>query len=190
MIAEIKSTCATLESEKKELVARVAELDDRLTGYRMAIDALELTLKSFAPANNDAQAAPVVVDLPKTARKDTKTLTLNGKTQTFKQWADELHMTVAGIKYRIKAGWSVEDALTRESKPGVVVLRKKPRKSASKKVFKYDSMNNPVRQYISLSDAARDLHMSETVVQKIIEHIPKGEQSPTNTIIRKQLQHQ
>ena len=175
MIAELKMTCANLEADKKELMARVKELDDNLTGYRMAIDALELTLKAKEDASPENDA-PKIAELPMTARKDTKMLTYNGKTQTIRQWAEELHMTVSGINYRIRTGWSIEDALTRNPNPGSVVLRKKPAKSAAKKVFKYDRMNNPLRQYMSLADAARDLHMSESTVQKIVEHVPKSEQ--------------
>lgn len=175
MIAELKATCATLEADRNELVARVKKLDDNLAGYRMAIDALELTLNANGSAPSE-DPTPEIVKLPETARKDTKTLTYNGKTQTIRQWAEELHMTVAGINYRIRSGWSIKDVLTREPNPGAVVLRKKPKKNAAKKVFKYDRMNNPIRQYMSIAEAAHDLHMSETTVQKIVEHVPKGEQ--------------
>lgn len=174
MIAELKITCAALESDKKELLARVKELDDNLTGYHMAIDALELTLKT--KDSPDAQPAAQVAPLPITARKDTKMLTFNGKTQSIRQWADDLNMSVAGIQYRLRAGWSVADALSRNPDSGRKVLRKKPRKSAAMRVFKYDSRGNTIRQYVSISDAAKDLHMSDSTLQKIIDNVPKDEQ--------------
>lgn len=174
MIAELKMTCGTLEAEKNELLARVKELDDKLTGYRMAIDSLDMTLKTETPVAVEPTEAKVV-PLPKTCRKDAKRLTFNGKTQTVQQWADELHMSAAGIKYRLNAGWSVADTLTHAPNPGVVVLRKKQTKSAMK-VFKYDRMDNPIRQYTNIADAAKDLRMSEATIQKIIGHVSKADQ--------------
>lgn len=44
-------------------------------------------------------------------RGNNKNLTYNGKTQTMSQWAREFNMSISTLYYRIKHGWSVEDAL-------------------------------------------------------------------------------
>lgn len=180
MISEIKSTCATLEAEKSTLIARVKELDDRITGYRMAIDALELTLqrKQTEPASAcdvSPVADPVQEKSPEKYGANTN-VTLNGKTQTIKQWAKDLNMTVGGIMYRLKKGWPVEDAIGCQKAPGVTVIPRKPYQKAARKVFKCDMFGNPIRQYTGIADAAKDLRMSETTVQKIIEHVSKSDQ--------------
>ena len=42
-------------------------------------------------------------------KKTNKFLTFNGKTQTVKEWEDELKIR---LNFRLKNGWSIEDALT------------------------------------------------------------------------------
>lgn len=42
-------------------------------------------------------------------------LTLNGRTQTLQQWADELKLDASMIRWRLDEGWSVERALTEPS---------------------------------------------------------------------------
>lgn len=172
MVSEIKLTCSALETEKAELVARVKEIDDRITAYRMAIDSLELTLKPEEPA---PVAETPVVPLPVKARKDTKMLTYNGKTQSINQWAEELGMTVGGIRYRLRNGWSIRDTLSQRPNAGKSAGGK-TRSKAAQRVFKYDALGNSIRQYMSLSDAAKELHMSEVTVRKIIEHVSKTDQ--------------
>ena len=175
MIAELKTTCGTIESEKKELVSRVKELDDRLTGYRMAIDALELTITK--EHKTQIVEAPVAAPKQKKAKRGAKIYECNGKSQTLEDWAKELNMSKAALKYRMSHGWSLTDVLTKPKAPGAGKRRsRKSVPTAARRVFKYDQMNNPVRQYVNIADAARDLRLSESTVQKIIEHVPKGEQ--------------
>lgn len=47
-----------------------------------------------------------------TTHKDAATLTFDGRTQTYRQWADELGVSTATILSRLKRGWTVERALT------------------------------------------------------------------------------
>ncbi len=189
MIAELKMTCSTIEAEKNELVARVKELDDNLTGYRMAIDALELTLQKKSKDVVSQSAVPVVATVnpapdariiapknPHGGKHNMKMIEYNGKKQSVNDWAKELGMTSGGLNYRLTHGWSLADALSNPKHPGNTGPKAHANKNAARKVFKYDAMNNPIRQYMSLSAAAADLRMSETTIQKTIEHVSKGEQ--------------
>ena len=52
-------------------------------------------------------------------------ITYNGKTQNMTQWARELGVSRGLIKDRLKSGWSVEDALTKEKRePGESILNR------------------------------------------------------------------
>lgn len=46
-------------------------------------------------------------------RRSNRMLTLNGRTQTVAAWAEETNLTSHTISRRLKAGWSVEDSLTK-----------------------------------------------------------------------------
>jgi hypothetical protein len=45
--------------------------------------------------------------------RQTRTLTFNGKTQCLTDWAAETGISIDGLRARLKAGLSVEEALTR-----------------------------------------------------------------------------
>lgn len=48
----------------------------------------------------------------RTTRRERKTLTLNGRTQTICQWAKELGFTYGMITARLRCGWTAEATLT------------------------------------------------------------------------------
>lgn len=189
MISEIKSTCATLNTERADLASRIEEIDDLLTGYRMAIDALELTMntrtqnvvKNPEPVAELPRIATVTPEIPKAITKPEKygnatVLEHNGVSKTIKEWAKDIGMTPSGIVYRLNAGWKVEDALTHAAQPGVSTVPRKPKVIAARKVCKCNALGDPIRQYVNVAAAASDLRMSETTVQKIIEHVSKSDQ--------------
>jgi len=47
-------------------------------------------------------------------RRSSRIITAFGKTQTLQQWADECGISYVTILYRVKRGWTIEDALTRK----------------------------------------------------------------------------
>lgn len=49
-------------------------------------------------------------------RRSSKIITFNGKTQTLKQWADELGFPSDALGHRLYAGWDIERALTEPMK--------------------------------------------------------------------------
>ena len=167
MIAEIKATCATLEAEKAELMTRVKAIDDNLTGFRMAIDSLEMTM----PKNVEPEK-PVVDSQDATYGKNT-IVEMRGKKQTLTEWAHECGMTYAGLYYRLTHGWSMHDAISKGRQQGVNGAKKK---NVAKKVFAYDAHDNTVRQYQTLSAASKDLKLPETTIKSTIANVSKEDQ--------------
>lgn len=163
MITEIKTTCATLESEKADLMARVKLIDDKLTGYRMAIESLEMTMSE----PEKPKIEPVDVSVPGKYGRRT-VIEFNGKRQTITEWAREKKITPECIQYRLENGWSVEDTLTKPKAPGVTNINRKKQAPKPKKVFKYDKHDNVLRQYFGIADAAKELKLSATVVEKTL----------------------
>lgn len=177
MIAEIKSTCQNLSAEKNELVARVKEIDDRLTAYRMAVESLELTvadrkLQEMAPAQAETAAPATHVR----CRKDSRLIEYNGKTQSVAQWAEELGIAAGTLRYRLRNGWSVEQTLSLPLAPGFCVKKRPKKPRVVKKVFAFDAMGNTVRQYVGVSAAAKDLKLPESTVRKILDNVSKEDQ--------------
>jgi len=46
-------------------------------------------------------------------RRDTVKLTHNGKTKCMAEWAEDLGVTPQAIRYRLNAGYSIEDIFTK-----------------------------------------------------------------------------
>lgn len=172
MITEIKSTCANLESEKNALMVRVREIDDRLTAYKMAIDSLELTIPDNREVVDRKEDKPIGEVPGKYGRRTV--LEYNGKSKTLSEWAQDLNMTPDGILYRLNNGWSINDALTCNRQPGK--CNRKKQVSKSKKVFVYDAHGNVIRQYVGVGDAARNLNLPASTIEKIISQMPKDDQ--------------
>lgn len=173
MIAEIKMTCSALERRREELTAKIKIVDDKLTGYRMAIDALELTVSGETV--QDAPVAKRKVKIPpkgSVSKFSAKSIVeINGKKQSLNDWATECGLTYAGLYYRLRNGWSLEDALSTGKQPG-----KTKKKKSAKKVFVYDARNNVIGQHMTVLAAAKDLHLPEATVKSILDNVSKEDQ--------------
>lgn len=171
MIAEIKSACSVLERRKEELTAKIKTVDDKLTAYRMAIDSLELTVadEKPAPAPEKKRREPVVDG----GISKYTMIERNGKRQSLEDWAKESGLTYAGVYYRLRHGWSMEDALSTGKQPGKTIRKKQP---APSKVFAYDAYNNVIRQYAGVIAASRDLNLPENVVKTTIANVSRADQ--------------
>ena len=167
MIAEIKSVCKTIEAERKDLIAQIQAIDDKLAAYHSAIDSLESIVRSGEPEEPAPKQQSDAEKVEKVGRLTV--LTFNGKSQTVAKWAKELHMTPEGIQYRLNHGWSVDDTLSKAK-----ISYKQPPKP--QKVFAYDSHDNVIRQYVGIGDAARDLNMPVSTVEKIIAKMTRDDQ--------------
>lgn len=69
-----------------------------------------------------------------------RTITFGGETLTLDQWAARINLTKESIRYRLNAGWPLEDALTKHrGKPGVSPYR--------------DTVNAARRRYADIREA-------------------------------------
>lgn len=169
IIADIKMTCANLEKEKKELVAKVTAIDDRLTAYRMAIDSLELTI----PAKKEPEAKPAVRTMPSNTKYNPGTVVeFNGERKKLSQWSKDLGMSAFAVAYRLNSGWTIADALT---KPKTLGGQKTGHKR-TQKVFMYDDHDNVLRQYVSVVAASKDLRLPEATIRSNIINVTKQDQ--------------
>ena len=166
MIADILSACSELENEKSSLLERVKQIEDRVTAYHMAVESLELTMAGHA---EPAKPEPKEEKKQRYGRKTI--LEFGNRKQTVTKWAKEMNLTPDAIVYRLTAGWSVQDALTKPKNQGKPIALRHPRK-----LFAYDSHNNVIRQYTGIGDASRDLKMPENVIRTIIENISRDDQ--------------
>lgn len=166
MIADIQSECKELEIRKADLLAHVKAIDDQITAYHMAVDALDLSMSS------SVKPAEPVASNEKQKKFGHKTIIeFGGKKQTVVQWAKEMDITADGIIYRLNTGWSVTDALTKRKMQGKTLEERKP-----KKVFAYDRHNNVIRQYMNIGDASRDLNLARNVIEKMLTDISIADQ--------------
>ena len=172
MIAELKQTCKTIESEKSSLLSKVKELDDRLTAYKMAIDSLELTVSP----DDHVQVRPKSKKRKYKTRSDAKKLHFNGKSKTIAEWSAETGISVYTIRYRLNNGWDVSDILTRPVDPVFSEAGKRNQRVKPRKVFAYDAHGNVIRQFVGIGDASRSLNMPITTIEKIIEKMTKEDQ--------------
>lgn len=166
MIADITSACTVLENEKTSLLGRVKSIEDQLTAYHMAIESLELTLGK-APVHEETD--PHAENAEAIGHKTV--LEFKGRKQTVVKWAKEMNITADGIVYRLKSGWTVENALTKPNQRKSTAPKRKMRK-----VFAYDSHDNVIRQYTGLGDASRDLRIPESILEKTISFVSKADQ--------------
>lgn len=51
-------------------------------------------------------------------KRNSRMITFGAKTQTIAQWGYEIGLSPQAIRYRLKTGWSVEEALTAPKAPG------------------------------------------------------------------------
>lgn len=171
MITDINSAIDDLITEKTSLLDRVKAIDDNITAYRMAVESLELTIAT----KTENPPEPAVVEQKKTEDrihyKNTTMIEYGGRTQKLSLWAKEYGINHDALCYRLNAGWSVEDALTKPRMPGKPIKNRHPRK-----VFAYDQHNNVIRQYVGVGDAARDLKMPKIVVEKMLNDISIADQ--------------
>jgi hypothetical protein len=67
----------------------------------------KLTVSFIPQTITRTQSSKIVLTMSRS-----KTLTLNGETLTIPQWAKRLNLTANTIRYRIRTGWPLEQALT------------------------------------------------------------------------------
>ena len=168
MISDIKIAIEELMTEKTSLLDKIKLIDDNITAYRMAAESLELTLeqKSAPVAEKTAEKAS-----ERTNYKNSTMIEYAGRTQKLSAWAKEFNLNPDAVSYRLNAGWSVEDALTKPKAQGKSIKNRHP-----KKVFAYDPHGNVIRQYTNVGDAARDLKMTKIVIEKMLNDIPIADQ--------------
>ena len=171
IIAEIKQTCGVRESEKAELMTRVKEIEDRLTGYRMAVESLEMTMPKAEPVApsiptvQDAQEAP---KRRKTGGRTPSLIEYNGERRTIAEWSDISGVNIKTLRHRLKNGWPMKDVLSNRN-----FNRKKPSPS---KVFAYDAHGNTVHQYMTIGAASKGLRLPESTIKAIIANMSKEDQ--------------
>lgn len=170
MIAEIKSHCSVLERRRDELTAKIKAVDDKLTGYRMAIDALELTVTGET-VQESKPAGKVHQKGSASDYSRNMVVEINGKKQTLGDWAAECGMTYAGLYYRLRHGWSLTDALSTTKQPG-----KTKKKKPARKVFIYDARDNVIGQHMTVLAAAKELRLPESTVKSILDNVSKADQ--------------
>lgn len=177
MVEEIKTACTALENEKSKLTARVKQIDDDLTAYRMAMESLELTVRQTnkLPVLTTIEAKPKKHRKYKTKRTATR-LEFNGKSKTVAQWAKETGIGEYTIRYRMKNGWSIADTLTKPVNPVASEAGKRNQRAQPKKVFAYDSHENVIRQFVGVGDASRELKLPVETIEKLIECVSKEDQ--------------
>ena len=170
MIADIRITIEALESEKNDLLAHVKAIDDDLTAYRMAVDALELTRQQVTKIVKEAKEKTESAS-PQKQRQHKRMIEYKGKNQSISAWAREVGISPKLLSYRINSGWPINEAL----RPIGQYNRKKEHQKI-RKVFSYDGHGNVLRQYNGIGDASRDLNLPKETIEKILNNVPKDDQ--------------
>ena len=181
MIADIKSTIATLESEKTSLLHQVNVLEDRMAFYRLAIESLENAEPAQETPSAKAPAAPEKTrKVP--LRGDTQFIEFNGETHTISEWAAKIGIVPRSLRDRLKAGWSVEKALTTpptaQSNPPVMLEYNGMTKTVSEWAKQFNmtasTLHGRLRKGMSVEEAlltpldSRGRHRSGTKTQSTI----------------------
>ena len=166
MIAEIKTTCSSLENQKKDLTAQLQEIDKKLSYYKAALDNLIM-----AGCADDQEPAPEQTS----NRGKTVMYTHNGVTQPLSAWAKQTGINVKTLWHRLNSGWSIEDAFSKPTGNFGKRVYLNPR-AQPHKVFAYDKYGNVIRQFVGIGDAARSLNIPVATIEKMIEHVPKEDQ--------------
>ena len=166
MVAEIKATCSSLETQKKDLTAQLQEIDKKLSYYKAALDNLIM-----AGCVDDPESESE----PTSNRGKTMMYTHNGVTQSLSAWSKQTGINVKTLWHRLNSGWSVEDAFSKPTGNFGKRVYLNPR-AQPHKVFAYDEYDNVVRQFVGVGDASRSLNMPVTTIEKLIEHVPKEDQ--------------
>ena len=101
------------------------------------------------------------------------TFEFNGKTKTVREWAIQYGINPGTLHNRLKR-MPIEEALLTpldnrgRSKAPAGGRKTNPLRG---KVFMYDSHHNVLRQYTSIGDASRDLHISPEIIEKTIRNV-------------------
>lgn len=162
MISEIKTTCSTLERKKSELMARVKEIDEKLSYYNMAIQGLE---KATPKTDQEQQK--------RTWSRKPVMIEYNGVKQSITAWAKQLGHSPYAIRLRMQNGWPIEKVLSPEK---FSAKKKNNNKIAPHKVFAYDAKGNVIRQFVGIGEASRELNLPVTTIEKIINKMTKEDQ--------------
>lgn len=153
MVAEIKSERAKLEAKKASLLNRVAEIDEKLSYYSMAIDSLAQTI------NQEGTADPATVKKSKPAIM----YEYNGVKQSLADWSKQSGINIKTLWYRLNKGWTLEKAISEPARNfGKHV--KQAKKAKPSKVFAYDCHDNVLRQYVGVCEASRALNLPVSVI--------------------------
>ena len=166
MMKELKSTCSSMEKQKKDLLKQVQSIDEKLTCYKAALDNL---IKAGCTMDQDDKQAP------KTHSTRAVMYTHNGVTKSLTGWSKQTGINVKTLWYRLNKGWSLDKTL---NTPAGNYGRhtQKNQRARPHKVFAYDMHGNVVRQFVGVGDASRSLNMPVTTIEKLIEHVPKEDQ--------------
>lgn len=114
MIEEINATCIAMETEKTELLRQISVIDDRMTFFKMAVEALEQAGADkkaepvAEPPKQEVQASAPVRHGGKVARK----IAFNGEEKTIEEWARTIGISKKSLASRLRNGWPLEKALT------------------------------------------------------------------------------
>ncbi len=99
------------------------------------------------------------------------TLTYQGKTQTLAEWAKQYEMGTTTLIRRLSLGWDAEQALTTPVREKAEDKSKYTRAEKVKRLNLYQSGD-----WFTVSVAATWMHMSNSGIRDILEHMVKSGQ--------------
>lgn len=166
MMKELKSTCSSMEKQKKDLLKQVQSIDEKLTYYKAALDNL---IKAGCEDTSKAESK-------QTSKHGNAVMyTHNGMTKSLTGWSKQTGINVKTLWYRLNKGWSLDKTL---NTPTGNYGRHTPKNKRAQphKVFAYDKHGNVIRQYVGVGDASRSLNMPVTTIEKLIDNVSKEDQ--------------